>query len=88
MSWCLCCAEAEVEEEEVDRVQLAFQRMDINRDGHVTYAEFRKVTTAMDSEGVNEISHNIQRRCLFQVSNWGNCPEGYSLMDGFQDLFN
>ena len=55
MSWCLCCAEAE-EEEEVDRVELAFQRMDINRDGHVTYAEFRKVTAAMESEGVNGIS--------------------------------
>ena len=56
MSWCLCCAEAEEEEEEVDRVELAFQRMDINRDGHVTYAEFRKVTAAMESEGVNGIS--------------------------------
>ena len=47
MSWCLCCAEAEEEEEEVDRVELAFQRMDINRDGHLTYAEFRKVTADM-----------------------------------------
>ena len=56
MSWCLCCAQAEEEEEEVDRVELAFQRMDINRDGHVTYAEFRKVTAAMESEGVNGIS--------------------------------
>ena len=53
MSWCLCCAQPEEEEEEVDRVELAFQRMDINRDGHVinrdghvTYAEFRKVTAA------------------------------------------
>ena len=44
MSWCLCGAQPE--EEEVDRVELAFQRMDINRDGHVTYAEFRKVTAA------------------------------------------
>ena len=56
MSWCLCCAEAEEEEEEVDRVELAFQRMDINRDGLVTYAEFRKVTADMESEGVNGIS--------------------------------
>ena len=56
MSWCLCCSEAEEEEEEVDRVELAFQRMDINRDGHLTYAEFRKVTADMESEGVNGIS--------------------------------
>ena len=46
MSWCLCCAQPEEEEEEVDRGELAFQRMDINRDGLVTYAEFRKVTAA------------------------------------------
>ena len=58
MSWCLCCAEAE-EEEEVDRVELAFQRMDINRDGHVTYAEFRKVTAALEIKGVNEFRGNF-----------------------------
>ena len=43
MTSCCCCFINEEEVEEIDRIELAFQRMDINKDGFVTFSEFKKV---------------------------------------------
>ena len=41
---CICChVEEEVEEDPVDRITNAFNVMDINGDGFVTFNEFKKV---------------------------------------------
>ena len=40
-----CCHETNEEIEEIDKIELAFQRMDINKDGFVTYSEFKKVSS-------------------------------------------
>ena len=41
---CICChVEEEVEEDPVDKITNAFNVMDINGDGFVTFNEFKKV---------------------------------------------
>ena len=42
-SCCFWCHETDDEIVENDKVELAFKRMDINKDGFVTYSEFKKV---------------------------------------------
>ena len=44
MNCCICCqVEEEVEEDPADRITNAFNVMDINGDGFVTFNEFKKV---------------------------------------------
>ena len=50
-----CCHETNEEIEEIDKIELAFQRMDINKDGFVTYSEFKKVSAIFHLNNVNNI---------------------------------
>ena len=40
---CLCCFAIETEEKDVDNVEKAFRVMDINKDGFITFSEFKRV---------------------------------------------
>ena len=40
---CLCCFAIEPEEKDVDNVEKAFRVMDINKDGFITFTEFKRV---------------------------------------------
>ena len=51
-----CCHESNEEIEEIDKIELAFQRMDINKDGFVTYSEFKKVVIFLIN-GFNNICY-------------------------------
>ena len=54
-----CCHETNEEIEEIDKIELAFQRMDINKDGFVTYSEFKKVSAIFPI-------NNVKSSCYVQ----------------------
>ena len=39
-----CCKRAVSPEKEVDRIELAFRRIDLNNDGYITWDEFKRVS--------------------------------------------
>ena len=42
-----CCKQASVNPDELDRIELAFRRIDLNNDGVITWDEFLKVSQTL-----------------------------------------
>ena len=75
---CICChVEEEVEEDPVDKITNAFNVMDINGDGFVTFNEFKKVRksdrTNDSPDRMQEIIKHFSSLVTLIRQRLGNC---------------